>query len=172
MPFDAPTLQLTFARYNAWMNDKLLAACSTLPDEARKKPLSIPFGSLHGLWNHLLVADNLWLSRFEKTALPFEFRGLDMELFAEWSALCAARLALDERISAFAAGLTPERLAEILEWTPATNPIPRTTPFAFALAHFWNHQTHHRGQITAGMELLGLDCGVTDLLALPDLPSS
>ncbi len=170
MTFDALEMQRTFARYNSWMNGKLLTECSKLPDEARKQPLSIPFQSLHGVWNHLLVADNLWLSRFQKTLLPFEFRGLDIELFADWEQLCAARSALDRRTEQFAGSLTSEQLEGELSWTPATNPTPRQTPFALALAHFWNHQTHHRGQITGVMELLGLDCGVTDLLALPDAP--
>ena len=169
MAFNPLEIHRTFARYNGWMNEKLLASCSTLPDEARKKPLSIPFGSLHGLWNHLLVADNLWLSRFEKTPPPFEFRGLDMELFSDWDELKNARLALDERIDRFAASLTTERLDSTLHWISATNPTPRATAFSLVIAHFWNHQTHHRGQMTATMELLGLDCGVTDLMALPDL---
>lgn len=159
----------TFAHYNGWMNEKLLSSCSTLPDEARKKPLSVPFGSLHGLWNHLLVADNMWLSRFEATPLPFEFRGLDMELFSDWNELKNARTALDERIGQFVGTLTTERLDSTLHWTPATSPTPRELPLFLVMAHFWNHHAHHRGQITATMELLGLDCGVTDFLTVPGL---
>ncbi len=146
----------------------MLVSCSSLSDHERKKPLDVPFGSLHGVWNHLLVADNLWMSRFQNTPLPFSFTGLDMQLFAGWNELRAARLVLDEQIWAFANDLTQERLSSILTWQSATRPDPQTTPFAFTLAHFWNHQTHHRGQISAVMELLGLDCGVTDLLALPN----
>jgi uncharacterized damage-inducible protein DinB len=167
MAFDPLDIHRTFARYNAWMNEKLLASCSTLSDEQRKKPLSIPFGSLHGLWNHLLVADHLWMGRFENVKPPFEFRGLDMELCSDWNELKDERMALDERISRFTHSLTIERLDSVFHWIPATNPTPRATAFAFTLSHMWNHQTHHRGQITAMMELLGLDCGVTDFLALP-----
>ncbi len=145
MAFAPLEIQRTFARYNAWMNEKFLALCSTLNDNARKKPLAVPFGSLCGVWNHLLVADNLWLSRFEQAPLPFQFRGLDMELFSDWDELKTARLALDERICAFAANLTLERLSSDLTWQPATRPDVQSTPFSFVLAHFWNHQTHHRG---------------------------
>ncbi|BCM90131.1 hypothetical protein IAD21_01982 [Abditibacteriota bacterium] len=167
MAFDPLEIHHTFARYNAWMNEKLLASCSTLSDEARKQPLSIPFGSLHGVWNHLMVGDHLWLGRFENSKLPFEFLGLEMELYSDWDELRGARVALDEHIGRFAESLTIERLDSDLHWISATNPTPRISPFVTTLAHFWNHQTHHRGQITATMELLGLDCGVTDLLALP-----
>lgn len=168
MPFNPLEIHRHFARYNAWMNEKLFASCSTLPDSERKKSLDVPFNSLHGLWNHLLVADNLWLARFQDTPLPFAFSGLGMELFADWNELRAARLALDERILRFANDLTQDQLSSMLTWQPATRPDVQTQPFAFTLAHFWNHQTHHRGQISACMELLGLDCGVTDLLALPN----
>lgn len=162
----------TFARYNAWMNDKLIASCSTLDDATRKKPMSVPFGSLHGLWNHLMVADNLWLSRLQNTPVPFQFQGLDMELYSDWDELKAARASLDERIVDLANTLTLEKLDSVLHWVSASNPTPRTSPMALVVAHMWNHQTHHRGQITALMEQFGLDCGVTDLLALPEVATS
>lgn len=169
MAFDPIETHRNFARYNTWMNEKLLASCSTLRDEERKKPLPVPFGSLHGLWNHITVADNLWLSRFEKTPPTFEFRGLDMELYSDWDELKSARLALDERLTQFVSGFTPEWLEAELHWTPATSSTPRTCPNYLVLAHVWNHQTHHRGQITTTMELLGLDCGITDFLTLPGI---
>ncbi len=172
MPFNALELNRTFAHYNSWMNQKLLDSCSVLRDDARKRSLSIPFGSLHGVWNHLLVADNMWLSRFEGTPLPFEFQGLSMEIFTDWNELKVARIALDQRIGDFARGLSEERLGSLLRWQPATLPEAQQTPLWILLSHFWNHQTHHRGQITCAMELLGIDCGVTDLLRLPDLPLS
>ncbi|WP_260618843.1 DinB family protein [Pseudoxanthomonas mexicana] len=37
------------------------------------------------------------------------------------------------------------------------------------LTHLFNHQTHHRGQVTTLLSQAGVDVGVTDLLALlPD----
>lgn len=34
-----------------------------------------------------------------------------------------------------------------------------------AVAHLFNHQTHHRGQVTTLLDQLGIDPGVTDYLA-------
>jgi uncharacterized damage-inducible protein DinB len=41
------------------------------------------------------------------------------------------------------------------------------------LTHFFNHQTHHRGQASTLLHQFGVDVGVTDLLALiPDAVDS
>ena len=39
-------------------------------------------------------------------------------------------------------------------------------PMWIAVTHFFNHQTHHRGQITTLLSQLGRDAGVTDLMAV------
>lgn len=39
-----------------------------------------------------------------------------------------------------------------------------------ALTHFFNHQTHHRGQVTTLLMQAGVDVGVTDLIALVSSP--
>ena len=49
------------------------------------------------------------------------------------------------------------------------NPRPRRYPFWFAVTHFFNHQTHHRGQLTTLLFQLGVDPGVTDLIWLPEM---
>jgi uncharacterized damage-inducible protein DinB len=41
-----------------------------------------------------------------------------------------------------------------------------------AVAHFFNHQTHHRGQLTTLLFQRGVDPGVTDLIWLPELQES
>jgi uncharacterized damage-inducible protein DinB len=41
--------------------------------------------------------------------------------------------------------------------------------FAELVAHLFNHQTHHRGQVSALLFQLGVDVGVTDfLMDIPD----
>jgi uncharacterized damage-inducible protein DinB len=55
-----------------------------------------------------------------------------------------------------------------LAYTRIVNPAPRRMPMWIAVAHFFNHQTHHRGQLTTLMMQRGIDPGVTDLMATPD----
>lgn len=155
----------TMAAYNRWMNDKLYAVCARLPDSERKADRGAYFHSIHGTLNHLLLADQVWLGRF--TGTPFEVRRLDQELHADFDSLSRARAALDRAIETWAGTLTPELLEGILEYTSISGLERRTQEYWFCVAHFFNHQTHHRGQLTTLLSQAGLDVGVTDLIALP-----
>lgn len=158
-------IYVTFARYNRWMNEKLMDACEALADEERKRDRGAPFGSIHGLWNHILLADNIWMARFEGSTFPVT--SLKQQLFSDWKELRDARRKMDDRIEEFVATLPAENLTSTLHYTSIVNPAPQALPFALTLSHLFNHATHHRGQITALMEQAGLDCGVTDLVAMP-----
>lgn len=153
------------AAYNRWMNERIFGVCARLSDPARKADRGAFFGSIHGTLNHLLLADRLWMSRF--TGTTFTVGGLDEELFAEFDELRQARAVTDGEIEEWAGALTDEKLAGVLEYTSMMNPEPRRFPMALAVAHFFNHQTHHRGQLTTLLSQLGVDYGVTDLIWLP-----
>lgn len=153
-------------RYNRWMNERLLQTCSQLSDAERKRDRGAPFGSIHGVWNHLLVCDRLWLARFQRA--PLLYSRLDEEICADWSELQTQRALTDDAIDAYIASLTLENLDSTLHFVSLSNPQPRQLPLWVAVQHLFNHQTHHRGQITALMEQAGLDCGVTDLPMMPD----
>ena len=152
------------ARYNRWMNTRLMETCSQLSDAERKQNRGAPFGSIHGLWNHLLLCDRAWLARFDGVRPPFS--RLDEELFAAWDELQRERERTDDAIDAYVASLSEDNLASTLRFTTLSNPQLRELPLWVAVQHLFNHQTHHRGQITALMEQAGLDCGVTDFAAM------
>jgi uncharacterized damage-inducible protein DinB len=152
------------ARYNRWMNERLYECCARLPDAQRKEDVGAFFKSIHGTLNHLLLADRIWMGRF--TGAPFAATSLAAELHADFSELQRERAATDAAISAWVASLSEEDLAGTLSYTSIVNPAPREQPLWFALAHFFNHQTHHRGQLTTLLFQRGIDPGVTDLLWL------
>ena len=154
------------ARYNRWMNEKLFEVCAGLPDAERKRDLKAPFGSIHGLWNHLLLTDRIWLSRFE--GARFEYQSLADELYADFDELRRERALTDDYVEAFAADLTPEKLAATLRYTRLSGE-ENAFDWWVCVSQMFNHQTHHRGQITTLLEQLGVDFGVTDLLRLPGL---
>jgi uncharacterized damage-inducible protein DinB len=153
------------ARYNAWMNDKLYAACATLSDEERKRDRGAFFRSFHGTLNHILLADSIWMGRFQ--GQPFAFRSLDQELFDSFDELRARRAELDERIQRWAGGLTDAALEAKLQFTSAITKRSHAPVLWKIVAHFFNHQTHHRGQLTALLSQARIDYGVTDLFLLP-----
>jgi len=152
------------------MNEKLYALCAGLPDEERKKDRRAFFRSIHGTLNHLLLGDRLWLGRFRSE--PFPVRSLAEELYADFDELRDERRRTDLEIDGFVAGLTPERLETRLVYYTLVDPQERSAPLWVLTAHFFNHQTHHRGQLTTLLSQCGIDPGITDLMWLPDLPDS
>jgi uncharacterized damage-inducible protein DinB len=136
-----------FAGYNRWANQRLYEAARKLPDAEYRKPRGAFFGSLHGTLNHLLVADRVWMRRFTGSG-PIQTK-LDEILFEDLAALEAARIAEDARIIAHVESLTEADLAAPFTYRTIVNPTDVTQPRSAALAHFFNHQTHHRGQAHA-----------------------
>lgn len=157
------------ARYNRWMNEKLYALAAQWSDEERKRDRGAFFKSIHGTFNHLLVADRVWLSRFMDEPAPEGFmapgiRSLDQELFADFEELRRERALTDAKLSAWVAELTEERLMGPLVYKRAGQ--RHEQPLWGVVAHVFNHQTHHRGQITTLFTQSGTDPGVTDLVAM------
>jgi len=156
----------TMAAYNRWMNDRLYDCCAKLPDEERKRDLGAFFKSIHGTLNHLLLGDRIWLGRF--IGKPFAVKSLDQELYPDFDELRAERSATDLAIDEWVASLSGADFARDLSFTSVVNPQPRRYPLWFAVMHFFNHQTHHRGQLTTLLHQRGIEPGVTDLLWLPE----
>ena len=158
----------TLSRYNRWMNQQEYTLAAGLSDDVRRRDQGLTFRSVHGVMNHVLLADLLWLARFQGGAFPMT--SLAQELYADFAELRQAREAMDAAIIAWVDSLTDEALTGTLSFTSAVRPQPRTMPLWLAVTHFFNHQTHHRGQISALLEQASLDIGVTDLLWLPAEP--
>jgi len=157
------------ARYNRWMNDKLYALVATLSDEARKRDSGAFFKSLHGTLNHILLTDRVWLARFKGVTAPDGFMGpgirsLDQELYADFEELRRERALTDDELSSWVSALNPEQLAAPLVFMRRGHRLE--SPLWGVVAHVFNHQTHHRGQITTLLMQQGHDPGVTDLFAM------
>ena len=166
------------ASYNEWMNAKLYEAAATLTPAEISADRKAFFGSLLGTLNHIVVGDTLWLKRFathpgnhaaldpiRQAPMP---QALGQVLFDNLPALREHRRQLDQMIIAWAGSLSETDLAQVLSYKN-TKGIPASKLFSNLVLHFFNHQTHHRGQATTLLSQAGVDVGVTDLLALvPD----
>ena len=153
------------ARYNRWMNERLYECCARIPDVDRRRDMGAFFKSIHGTLNHLLLADRVWMGRF--VGPLFAPKSLADELYADFDELRRQRASTDDDIDGWVATLTKERLRGELRYTSIVNPAPRTMPLALAVTHFFNHQTHHRGQLTTLLMQQGIDPGATDLMWVP-----
>jgi uncharacterized damage-inducible protein DinB len=153
----------TFARYDRWADARLAATVAALDEGAYRADLGLVFRSIHGTLNHLLVADRIWLHRMtgeRDDGLPDR---LDAILVDDRGALAAAREREDGRIIAFADRLDEAALAGICSYRTRTGEA-YAQPLAAVLAHLFNHQTHHRGQMHAALTGLGQTAPALDLI--------
>lgn len=152
------------AAYNRWANHRLYNEAERLPDDARKRDLGLFFKSLHGTLNHLLVADRVWLRRL--TGEGPEPARLNEILFEDFAALRDARQAEDARIIRYVAGLNEDDFPATFEYRTLAGKA-NTQRRCDTLAHFFNHQAHHRGQAHAALTILGVpEPAPLDLLAM------
>jgi uncharacterized damage-inducible protein DinB len=164
-----PEVIRAMARYNHWMNEKVYASAALLSDEEYKRDRGAFFKSIHGTLNHLLVADRIWLGRLHGVVPPdgllaIGVRTLDQELFADFAELRAERQRTDQAIDAWATTFTAQSFGEPLRYVSGGR--QREYPLWWVVMHLFNHQTHHRGQITTLLLQAGQDPGSTDLLAM------
>lgn len=168
-----------FAQYNAWFNVRLYELVGSLSEEERSRDRGAFFGSIHATLNHILLTDRIWLGRISRhplgfrslaqTPLVFEFASLAQILCDDYRDLTAQRRETDTALSALVAELTPDVLAGDLSWTRSTGGS-MTAPFWHVIAHLFNHQTHHRGQVTTLLSQLSRDPGSTDFILTAFMP--
>lgn len=162
------------AQYNEWMNTRLYEAVLSLPAEEAFADKGAFFGSLYGTLNHIMLGDTIWLKRFATHpaghAALDPVRAMPMpatldERQGSLDALRARRTMLDAVIRQWAAELEEDELGVVIHFT-RLNGTPFARPLGPLVMHFFNHQTHHRGQATTLLSQSGLDMGSTDLLML------
>lgn len=158
----------TMAAYNAWQNGSLIAAADGLPEAERQKFRGAFFGSIQQTFSHLLWADTIWMSRFDGWDKPAGGITESLRFVEDWDQLCALRADADAMIRDWADGLDEAALGGDLSWYSGALKADVTRPIAICVAHFFNHQTHHRGQIHAMLTAAGARPGDTDLFVMPE----
>jgi uncharacterized damage-inducible protein DinB len=151
-----------FAAYNQWANRRIYDAASALPQEALERNVGVFFKSLIGTLNHLLVADRIWMKRF--TGGGEAPATLDMIIHLDFSLLRRAREQEDQRIVDWISGLNEKAFDGRFTYITVTDVRTVSQRLAPALAHVFNHQTHHRGQAHAILTMLDRPSVELDLL--------
>ncbi len=168
------------AQYNQWMNSRLYEAAMGLPPEELSADRRAFFGSIIGTLNHLVVADTIWLKRLATHPAGFSAlqpirelpapERLDQMLFTDMLALAERRSNIDRVILEWTGSMTEQDLDHVLQYANMKGVVFRKNYFSLVM-NLFNHQTHHRGQITTLLFQAGVDPGVTDLMTIiPDQP--
>lgn len=169
------------ARYNQWMNERLYTAAASLEEAELRADRGAFFGSILATLDHILAADAHWLSRFaanfpqlvsleplRHAPLPALVRDIT---FPDFARLRRDREAMDGVLVSFTHEATEATYARPMHYVNSAGES-FTREAGLVLRHVFNHQTHHRGQVTTLFSQRGVDVGYTDLSALiPEWPA-
>ena len=151
-PFHSSILEnMTFAdhfrllaRYNRIANERLYECCAQLGDAEYRAPRRGSFGSIHGLLNHILLGDRIWMSRFKGEAQPTPW--LATILYDDFAELRSARAQEDAGIETFFASVDDSFTQRKVTYVNSKGK-QYTDAMSNVVVHMFNHQTHHRGQV-------------------------
>lgn len=160
---------LQMARYNAWQNRQLRDVFKTMTQEELVADRGAFFGTLFGTMNHLLWGDTMWMSRWcndvEKPIISGAQSMQHTPTFGVWD---AERFRMDGRIRIWAETLSNMDLCGTVSWYSGATNQHLTRPLSLCVAHMFNHQTHHRGQLSQMLHATGLTPPVSDLIFMPE----
>ncbi len=158
--------------YNQRINTQLMDCCLTLPSDIIEKETDSFFANIISYWNHILFGDLILLGRLASN----EIAQLTLEDFTNFpspkspqdiyhsqlSDLAVLRKQLDALIIDYCTNLTEEDCEKFITYT-TTEGDSITKAIADVTQHIFNHQTHHRGQLTCVLSQFGVDYGCMDL---------
>jgi len=168
------------AYYNRRLNKQVYEAASNLDSNTLTKDSGAYFKSILGTLNHILVGDLIWLNRFSNHSSSFISlnklsnyetpKNLDDILHQDFGQLRNVRSEVDHIIITWATSEAEQ--ADYMRTFNYTNTmgLSASRNFGELVSHFYNHQTHHRGQVSTLLNQLGYDIGVSDfLIDIPDV---
>jgi len=162
-----PDYCVTMARYNAWQNKQLRSFVEQMSDAALRKNRKAFFGSIFETANHLLWADLMWMARFDGGVAPDLPIAQSVEMTPTPAVWAGDRYRADARILRWAETLHAVDLYGDLTWYSGVAKREMSRPIGQCVMHFFNHQTHHRGQLHAMLTAAGSDAPVSDLAFMP-----
>jgi uncharacterized damage-inducible protein DinB len=140
---------------NGWANHRLLRACAQLSQADFVAPRTGFFPSIKATLNHILTVDWFYIDALEREARAEpphpDFRGAFFsvsEPFDSCQELWQAQRDTDRRLIAYCQALADDSLDRIVTIDRGEGEWQRDTRQRL-LAHLFEHQIHHRGQVHA-----------------------
>ena len=160
------------AEYNKRINKQLIDCCQSLSNDELVKETHSFFPNIIAYWNHILFGDMILLGRLAKNEIssltsndfielptPKSPRDIYHENFSD---IIVLRNKVDGLISQYCQDLTDAQCQQMITYQTTEN-VTITKKVADVTQHIFNHQTHHRGQLTCILSQLGIDYGCMDL---------
>jgi uncharacterized damage-inducible protein DinB len=163
-----PAYVQCMARYNRWQNENLYVVADGLSTQEREQDRGAFFGSIHRTLSHLLWADRVWMSRFTNLPRPQGGISESIALYSSWHILTAERAGFDRAIIDWADDVDQAWLAADQTYYSGGAKRDVTRPRWILVAHMFNHQTHHRGQVHCMLTQAGGKPHDTDLPLTPE----
>jgi len=137
------------ARNNAWANHRLHNACAQLSDEEYRATRTSFFPSIHLTLNHILLVDWYYLDALDNGGRRWrELYALGDEPCPTFAELRREQTMADRRLIAYCEGLSDDRVdAIVILNRPGDRRYPEQAQDV--LAHLFQHDIHHRGQVHA-----------------------
>ena len=153
------------AAYSRWQNDNLYRICDEIGQAEQERDRDLCFGSIHHTLNHICLVNRSILTYLDGT-MPARIP-LDQMVWLDWDELKATRLMQDDILSAGSRDWTEVWLAEELVMRSPRLDDPPTFPRWVMVTQLYNHQTHHRSQVTGALHAMGIDYGAPDIPSRP-----
>lgn len=144
---------LTMAYNNVWANHRLLKACSALDQDAFAAQRCSFFPSIRATLNHLLLVDQHYLDALERDASGVaphpdpQARFRDEEPYRTMAVLWPAQAEAGQGLIDYCARQTDALLAREMFAGVGAGALYGSR--SRLLAHLFQHQVHHRGQVHA-----------------------
>ncbi len=149
------------AAYSRWQNDNVYRICDEIGQEERQRERGLFFSSIHRTLDHVCLVNRTILT-FLDGIMP-DRTPLDQVVWSDWDELKSTRLMQDEVLSAGGRDWTEAWLAEHIAVKSPRFDEPPNIPRWVMVVQLFNHQTHHRSQVTSALHTIGKDYGATDI---------
>lgn len=168
------------ARYNRSANEALVGFLDKLPPAELGKGRGSYFGSIQGILDHVIMCDINWLRRFRglfPDAEPLNRPRLSppghawtVFEFPDYAEFRVERAKVDAIFADFVEATDTARFGEVLAYSDSHG-IARRYYFRDALDHVFNHQTHHRGQLSQILDELAVEHDFSNLIGVAEMPA-
>ncbi|MEM8836984.1 MAG: DinB family protein [Pseudomonadota bacterium] len=156
-----PAYVAEMAAYSRWQNDTVYGLCDAIGQEERLRDRGLFFKSIHQTLDHICMINRSILTFLDGTR-P-ERVPLDQMVWPDWEDLKAIRLEQDDVLTRGGRDWTEDWLSETIVMRSPRFDDPPSFPRWVMVVQIFNHQTHHRSQVTSALHAMGIDYGATDI---------